>query len=164
MRETPSSIVCCRVYLFFKRMQLPRYSYKINDNFLDYEFISSGPKGEIKKVVRFTQITPHLFNLGFGDFDEEMDAINDLIVTNNNDSRKVLATVASVVQDFTLKNNRAWIGAKGSTVSRTRLYRMGIANNWEEVSSEFFVFGLQKGNWQPFKLQNQYDAFLIHRR
>ncbi len=145
-------------------MQLPRYSYKINANFLDYEFISSGPKGEIKKVVRFTQIATQLFNLGFGDFDEGMGAINDLIVTNNNDSRKVLATVASIVQDFTIKNKKAWIGIKGSTISRTRLYRMGITNHWKEISSEFLVFGLQDGDWKPFTLQKEYRAFLIHRR
>ena len=106
----------------------------------------------------------HLFNLGFGDFDEEMNAINDLSVTNNSDSLKVLATVASVVQDFTLKNHESWIGAKGSTASRTRLYRMGITNHWTAINSEFFVFGLQDGNWQPFTPQNHYDAFLIHRR
>jgi hypothetical protein len=145
-------------------MHLPHYLYKINDNFLDYEFVSVGPKGGIKKIIRFTQITTNLFNLGFGDLDEKTGEINDIKVTNNNDSRKVLATVASVVQDFTLKNNKAWIGAKGSTRSRTRLYQMGIANHWSAINSEFFVFGLQDGSWQPFKLQNQYDAFLIHRK
>jgi hypothetical protein len=29
-------------------MELPHYSYKINKDFLDYEFASAGPKGRIK--------------------------------------------------------------------------------------------------------------------
>ena len=30
-------------------MNLPKYIYRTNDNFLDYEFESIGPKGSIKK-------------------------------------------------------------------------------------------------------------------
>ena len=51
-------------------MQLPRYLYRTNNNFLDYEFNSIGPKGSIKKVVRFTQIGVNIYNLGFGDLEE----------------------------------------------------------------------------------------------
>ena len=53
-------------------MQLPRYTYKTNENFQDYEFISIGPKGIIKKVVRFTEISNNVFNLGFGDLDDSV--------------------------------------------------------------------------------------------
>jgi hypothetical protein len=45
-------------------MYLERYSYETNDSFLDYEFISEGPKGKIKKVVRFTAIGNNVYNLG----------------------------------------------------------------------------------------------------
>ena len=136
-------------------MQLPRYSYRTNNNFLDYEFGSIGPKGHIKKVVRYTEIRKNIFNPGFGDLDEETGKIS---VTNNNDSRKVLATVASTVQDFTLQYQDAWIIAKGSIPSRTRLYRMGISNHWQEINNEFEVFGLKEDEWQPFELRKEYDA------
>ena len=145
-------------------MQLPRYSYKTNDNFLDYEFGSIGPKGHIKKVVRFTKISNNVFNLGFGDLNEETGEISDISVTNNNDSRKVLATVASTVHDFTLQYPEAWVIAKGSTSSRTRLYRMGITNHWEQISHDFEVFGMKESEWQPFEMRRDYDAFLIRRR
>lgn len=145
-------------------MQLSRYSYKTNNNFLDYEFNSIGPKGSIKKVVRFTQIGPNIFNLGFGDLEEQTGEISDIIVTNNNDSRKVLATVASTVHDFTLEYPETWVVAKGSTVSRTRLYRMGITNHWEEIKIDFEVFGLKDAAWHPFELRRDYEAFLIRRR
>jgi hypothetical protein len=145
-------------------MQLPRYLYRTNNNFLDYEFGSIGPKGHIKKVVRYTEISKNIFNLGFGDLDEETGEISDISVTNNNDSRKVLATVASTVQDFTLQYPAAWIIAKGSTPSRTRLYRIGITNHWKEINNDFEVFGLKDGEWQPFEIRKEYDAFLIQRR
>ena len=40
------------------------------------------------------------------------------------------------------------IVAKGRTHSRNRLYRMGISNNWQEINTEFEVYGLMKnGNY-----------------
>lgn len=145
-------------------MQLPRYTYLTNENFLDYEFGSTGPKGSIKKVVRFMQISDNVFNLGFGDLDETTGEISDIAVTNNNDSRKVLATVAATIHDFILQYPDAWIIAKGSTLSRTRLYRMGITNHWAEISVEFEVFGLKDDLWEPFEMRRDYQAFLIRHK
>ncbi len=145
-------------------MQLQRYTYKTNKKFLDYEFSSAGPKGSIRKVVRFTQISDDIFNLGFGDIDKETGDISDSIVTNNNDSRKVLATVAATVHDFTLHYPDVWIVAKGSTHSRNRLYRMGITNHWDEISHEFEVFGLKNDSWEAFEPRREYSAFLIRRK
>ena len=145
-------------------MQLPHYTYKINANFLDYEFSSVGPKGHIKKVVRFTQISNNVFNLAFGDLDGGTGEISDTIVTNNNDSRKVLATVAATVHDFTLQYPDAWIIAKGSSHARTRLYRMGITNHWNEISMEFEVFGLKTSAWELFEMRRDYEAFLVRRK
>ncbi len=145
-------------------MQLPRYPYKTNTAFLDYEFISEGPKGSIKKVIRFTKIDKTVFNLGFGDLDEETGEISDTVVTNNNDSRIVLATVAATVHDFTFNYPDAVVIAKGSTHSRTRLYRMGITNHWKEISADFEVYGLKEGEWELFAERRDYEAFLIHRK
>ena len=145
-------------------MQLPRYPYKTNAAFLDYEFVSKGPKGSIKKVIRFTQIDNAVFNLGFGDLDEETGEISDTIVTNNNDSRIVLATVAATVHDFTVNYPNAVVIAKGSTHSRTRLYRMGITNHWKEISTDFEVYGLKDGDWELFTERRDYEAFLIHKK
>jgi len=145
-------------------MQLPHYIYKTNENFLDYEFSSIRPKGHIKKVVRFSQISHNVFNLAFGDLDEETGEISDITVTNNNDSRKVLSTVAATVHDFTLQYPDAWIIAKGSSHSRTRLYRMGITNHWNEINPEFDIFGLKDSTWEPFEMRRDYEAFLVRRK
>lgn len=145
-------------------MYLDRYKYSINEGFLDYEFISEGPKGKVKKIVRFTAIAERVYNLAFGDLDEATGEISDAVVTNNSDSRKVLATVAATVHDFTIQYPEAVIFAKGSTRSRMRLYRIGITNHWEEISIDFEIYGLKGNNWELFEFQKDYDAFFVQRK
>jgi hypothetical protein len=147
-------------------MNNPKYLYKTERKFTIYEFISEGPKGRIKKMVEYTETaTENVYNLGFGDYDEITKAINDISVTNNGDSLKVLATVASTVYAFLEKHPNAYILATGSTNVRTRLYRMGITNNLAEISEDFVVYGLtEKGNWENFVVGDDYEAFLITKK
>jgi len=145
-------------------MQLSRYSFKTNESYLEYEFISTGPRGLIKKVVRFTQIGAEIFNLSFGDLNEETGEISDRVVTNNIDSRKVLTTVAAIVHDFTLQYPGIWIFAKGRTHSRTRLYRMGISNNWQEIRMDFELYGFENETWELFEPGGDYVAYLVRRK
>jgi hypothetical protein len=115
-------------------MNKPKYLYKTEDRLMVFEFISEGPKGLIKKMVSYTFTgTENVYNLGFGDYNQETKQIDDKSVTNNEDSHKVLATVASTIYAFTEKYPSAWIFATGSTTVRTRLYRMGITTNIEEI-------------------------------
>lgn len=142
-------------------MHLPRYSYKASESFLDYEFVSKGPKGKFKKIVRFLQITDKVYNLGFGDLDEQTGAISDTVITDNKDSLKVLATVASMVYDFYSRYPDKFVLIRGSTPARTRLYQMGIANNWHEIETDFDVFGYINNGWEGFALHRNYEAFLV---
>ncbi len=147
-------------------MKHPKYSYRSEDLFLVYEFISEGSKGFIKKMVVYTETsTENVYNLGFGDYEEITNGINDLIVTNNGDSLKVLATVASTVYAFTEKYPNAWILATGSTNVRTRLYRMGITNNLAEIKIDFIVLGYNKEEqWEEFIIGEDYEAFLLAKK
>ncbi len=147
-------------------MNSPKYLYKTEQKFTIYEFISEGPKGSIRKMVEYTETaTKNVYNLGFGDYDESTNSINDISVTNNGDSLKVLATVASTVYAFLEKHPNAYILATGSTNVRTRLYRMGITNNLAEISEDFVVYGLtEKGNWENFVVGEDYEAFLITKK
>jgi len=109
--------------------------------------------------------TENVYNLGFGDYDEATGSINDISVTNNGDSLKVLATVASTVYAFTEQYPKAWILATGSTAVRTRLYRMGITNNLAEILEDFIVFGYNgDGNWETFVVGEDYEAFLLTKK
>jgi hypothetical protein len=104
------------------------------------------------------------FNLGLGDLDEKTGRIDDHVVTNNGDSQKVLATVASTVYAFFEKYPHAFVYVVGNSLIRTRLYRMGITNNLDEINSDFEVYGLLKGEWHEFRKNVNYDAFLIHKK
>ena len=147
-------------------MNKPKYLYKTEDEFTIYEFVSEGPKGRIPKIVEYTETaTKGVYNLAFGDYDEIKKTINDLSVTNNGDSLKVLATVASTVYAFLDKHPNAYIVATGSTNIRTRLYRMGITNNLAEIKEDFIVYGLsEKGTWDEFEIGEDYEAFLITKK
>ncbi|MFT4152406.1 DUF6934 family protein [Parafilimonas sp.] len=148
-------------------MYLDRYEYFANTDFLSYEFFSEGPKGKIKKIIRFTPRNAEgitYFNLGFGDWNTEKNRVDDMVVTNNQDQQKILATVASAVLDFTALFPDIMVYAKGSTDARTRLYQMGIAANLGEIESALLVFGFIDNKWKKFEKNINYDAFLVLRK
>jgi hypothetical protein len=70
--------------------------------------VSEGPKGKIAKLVQFGETNfKGLYNLAFGDKDLITGEINDSVISNNNDSEKVLATVVATVYAFTDKYSDA---------------------------------------------------------
>jgi hypothetical protein len=146
-------------------MKYPKYEYRTEDLMLYYEFTSEGPRGKIRKIVEYSSTNiENVYNLAFGDYDESIAGINDSSITNNGDSQKVLATVASTVYAFTSKYPDAWVHATGSTSVRTRLYRMGITTNLTEIAADFYVFGLQNNKWEEFMAGEDYEAFLVTRK
>jgi len=146
-------------------MKYPKYDYVAESQLMHFEFTSIGPKGEIKKIVEYSETSlTNVFNLAFGDYDENVGSINDKIVTNNGDSEKVLATVASTVYAFTGRYPDSWIYATGSTGVRTRLYRMGLTNNLTEIAEDFYVYGLKSEQWEEFVSGEDYEAFLVTRK
>lgn len=148
-------------------MNLDHYDlYPGSGNFY-YEFYSEGPKGRIRKLIQFhlVQDSPDVvYNLGFGDWVDETGDVDDLAVSNNNDRKRVLSTVAQAVLAFTRKHKNAFIVAKGSTPSRTRLYQMGIAEFYYDIESLFHVSGRIGSRWLAFEKGKNYDAFLIKRK
>lgn len=142
-----------------------RYTTEVSSDFQTFEFVSSGPKGDITKVIIYSEINVRgYYNLGFGDRDPDTGNVSDIIITNNGDSQKVLATVAATLYTFTDNYPDAVIIATGSTEARTRLYKMGISTNFEEISKDFIVFGLCENEWEQFQKSITYTAFLAMRR
>ena len=149
-------------------MNFERYHYKASECFLDYEFYSKGPKGVIKKVVRFTLVSMQSFsyyNLGFGDWNEDEQRIDDFVISNNQDAERVLATVAATVMDFTANYPNVVVYAEGSSVARTRRYQMDINKYWAEINIHFDVYGLiENQGFRPFKQGYNYTAFVVKRK
>jgi len=147
-------------------MNYPRYEYATEDELNIFEFDSVGTKGKVTKIIQYTEMSiKGYFNLGFGDLDLNTKEVNDEIVTNNGDGQKVLATVVSTVYAFTAKNPDAYVYATGSNEARTRLYRMGITNNLEELKKDFHVYGLRNDEvFEPFIVGEDYLGFLVTRK
>src|SRR5688572_9959597 len=100
------SIIYTLGQLILLTMNLDHYDFDTKSNFLSFEFYSSGPKGKIKKIIQFKKIIASgaqndIYNLAFGDYNETEDKIDDLVISNNKDSEKVLATIAEAVVSFT---------------------------------------------------------------
>ncbi len=147
-------------------MKYIRYEYQTEDELHYFEFTSTGPKGNIKKIVEYSKVSvDDIYNLAFGDYDEQANKLNDKIVTNNGDSIKILATVVSTVYAFTGRYPNAWVFATGSTEVRTRLYRMGISNNLEELKEDFYVYGMKMDeSFEAFIIGEDYLGFLVTRK
>ncbi|MBW7869514.1 MAG: hypothetical protein H3C39_00460 [Flavobacteriia bacterium] len=146
-------------------MKTEKYHLKSESKFTRFEFISEGPKGAIRKLIEFQKTTnPEVFNLAFGDFNPQTQEIDDLSVSDNGDTEKVLATVVNAVYTFFNEYPDMFVYATGSTKSRTRLYRMGITRFYEEMKKDFYLYGQIGDEFVEFEIGTDYDGFLAQRR
>lgn len=126
-----------------------------------------GPNGIIKKIIQFEKIKgpkENVYNLTLGDWDEYKKILDDLAISNNNDTSKVLFTVAQTILEFTEHRADTYILIAGSTESRTRLYQIAISKNVKEINKLFDIQGFKNGYWKEFKSGGNFEAFLIKRK
>jgi hypothetical protein len=151
-------------------MNFPSYSEILfSSDLRTFQFQSEGVHGPIWKVVQYTE-TPRkgVFNLAFGDL-LGADDLNDVIVSDNGDRDKVLATVAKTVYAFLDRYPERTVIFQGSSAGRTRLYRMAINKALDELRLVFEIKGLVRKEDQKLHLQHfepgvNYEAFLVRRR
>jgi hypothetical protein len=153
-------------YTSLQTLKKPEYQYTTGTNRFVYKFTSVGPRGEIKKIVIYSNTQfENIYNLAFGNYMDCDDDLDDLSVSNNHDTEKVLATVASTLVHFIRNHPKAWVAAEGSTKARTRLYQIGISQNLMDMPDEFAIFGYNSlGNWEPFTRNRKYVRFLVTRK
>jgi len=146
-------------------MELDKYALKSGPDQTVFEFISEGRNGTIRKIILFQPTTePNLYNLAFGDHDPYTGGLNDLAVSNNGDTDKVLATVVAALYAFFELYPDAFVYVTGSTAARTRLYRRGIARFYDEVQADFALYGQVGDDFTAFELNKEYDGFLTKRK
>ena len=143
-----------------------RYELEVGLKAMVFEFTSVSSKKHIRKRVEYQNIgLEDYYNLAFGDVNLETNGIDDKVVSNNDDGEKVLATVASTIYTFIKSYPNAVIFAKGSNSVRTRLYRIGISNNLEELKKQFDVFGfIENVGWLKYEKNVDYSAFYITKK
>jgi hypothetical protein len=159
-------------------MNVEKYTTKSTVSSLIYTFDSVGTK-TIKKVVIYSKIEypeyvglptdAEVYNLGFGDFNEETGGIDDKIESRNGDTEKVLATVANTAHEFWEEYPNALLFFRGSQslgekARRIRLYQMGLNKYMGEINVIVDIFGFVNDEWEEFEINKNYNAFLILRK
>lgn len=157
-------------------MDYPKYDLTGSTDSTIFEFTSSGVNGYISKAIKYT-VTKNadIVNLGFGDkinIDEENGTfdIDDVNITDNGDRNIVLATVANATYSYTELYPTKYVFFSGSCDVRTRLYRMAISNNFDELIKTFHIFGVlynkETGIYSNVNFSSNTDfvGFLIKRR
>ena len=140
------------------------YDLKYNADFSIIDFVSIGKNGIIPKRIYFTATDmENVYNLAFGDIDEHGE-IDDYRISDNGDRNKILATVYSVIDDYTIKFPERLIIFSGSTKERTRLYRMAVGINLEELSRKFDIYAYLNNELVLFCKNMEVNAFLIKRK
>ncbi len=148
-------------------MNSEQYSIIADSSHLSYKFQSIGPKGVIKKAVFYRELkypNENYYNLSFGDWDEKSGSINDHINSSNDDSTKVLLTVAFTIFQFLDFFPYAIVLIVGSTRSRTRLYQINIGRHINEIENHFDLQGFRNGKWEIFRTGINYEGFLIKKK
>ena len=146
-------------------MNVEKYQLKSSKDFLSFEFTSIGKNGIIKKIIQFQETNEaNLFNLAFGDKIDDTFEIDDLAISNNGDTNKILATVSYAVLAFLEMYPNAFVYATGSTIQRTRLYRMGISKFYLEIEKHLIIYGQIENEFIIFELEKNYQGFLVQRK
>ena len=149
-------------------MELEHYSLEVNNRTLEYTFFSEGPRGLIKKMIRFTLVKAlkvEYYNLSFGDWNEGLNDLDDSARSDNQDVKKILATIANAVIDFWKNHPNTIIYAQGSSSARTRRYQMEINKYLKELEVDIKLFGLVEDvGFVPFKGGFNYLAFLAFKK
>lgn len=72
-------------------MRIQKYDLEADETLTTFDFISQGPKGAIHKQIQFQPMKePNVYNLAFGNIDFRTGDIDDLVVSDNSDTEKII--------------------------------------------------------------------------
>jgi hypothetical protein len=139
---------------------------KMTDDLSRTDFLSIGKSGTFQKQIVFIPSEiDNIFNLAFGDITEN-GMFDDNSVSDNGDRNRILATIATAVEKYTKRYPERVVYFTGSTKARTRLYRMAIGLNLEELSLTYEIYA--QVDWEDqlvkFEKNMEISAFVIKRK
>lgn len=125
-------------------MNYDRYEFvRVHKKLNEFRFHSIGPNGMVEMVIQFQRINFHTYNLAFGKATCD-DRIDDSYSVRNLDRDKILSTVAAAVFEFTAMFPDRFVYFCSDCPVRSRLYRMAIGNNLEELTVQFEILGVRE--------------------
>lgn len=135
------------------------YRYLASRNKTQYFFESNGVQGKVMKVILFTYVEDDLWNLGFGDWHKGK--IDDSVVTNNQDTVKVISTVAKVAYQFFEDFPERRIEIKPVDERRKRLYNYVFQKHFKDIELLFQITGFRNNTPELYTPNNFYDSFIL---
>jgi hypothetical protein len=147
-------------------MSLKAYSVERIGNDPVFVFESVNPKTGLRifKIVTFSQIKKGeelYFNLGFGDFDEKTGKVNDRIVSDNGDMRKVLATAVSTLDTFFNEQPDVKVHVTGSDRVRNKYYQKLVKDYLAEIQDKYTIQGFKDNKIEDFQSKSEYEFLLV---
>jgi hypothetical protein len=137
------------------------YPFEAKPIVIRYDFDSVSAEKTVLKAVVFSQLSPDIFNVALLDVLEDGLLSDDLVVTNNQDLRTVLATVIRIIDSFLTQFTGKIVLFRGSDEHRTRLYRIVISRELHLIQEQFRVIGMMNGKLEIFTPNRPYSAFYI---
>jgi hypothetical protein len=143
-----------------------------------FRFMSTGPKGEFILVGGFEEVVEpqkrrllqtRNYNLAFGlqmRLPDGTISADDEARIDNDDMDKIFNTIAFEVNSFMGRRRNCVVSFKGSTVSRTRKYRMMLSKYYEVISDQYTIFGVLNGTFVEFEPNTnlKYESFLVEHK
>jgi hypothetical protein len=149
-----------------------REGYELNienkKSTVEFRFTSvgTGTKGSIEKIIEFTYLGNNSWNLGFGDI--KGDTWEDNVISNNNDFRKVLQTVANAIHLFNEMYPYHKIEIVPLDYQRKLLYNRIFQQKWLEIEPLFVVKGkiLLETTYEieDYNSLTLFDEFVIYQK
>jgi hypothetical protein len=160
---------------------------------IQYLFESHGVK-IIIKAIEYTPVRKigrkMVFNLGFGDYDEDSGKILDDANSNNGDMRKVFSTVLDTIPKFFQENPNSAIWVQGSDSvedfrqicepscgkkctyhcknvnRRMKAYRYYVEKHFVTLTTAYSIFGYsdETGTYSKYVAGIEYSGILIYRK
>lgn len=143
-------------------MNEPSYPFKRIDDRVTFSFESVSQEKIINKLIEFRLFdnSDELYNLALIDMMPD-GTVSDMVVSNNQDMPKVLATVFQSIRQFFNEKTNAKILIQGSTAARTRLYQIAIAKYFHELEPIYNIWGLKEEEFIRFEVGRNFDSFIV---
>lgn len=139
------------------------YEFERKGTELVFCFTSEGVR-PIEKTVRFSKIHKlgqTYYNLAFGDYDSETDQLDDKVVTDNGDMRRVLRTVVSIVEVFFSEHPTERLHIDGSDAIRHSYYHKLLHDYSDLITRLYNIEGSSNGKVEPFKRKTEYNFLIV---
>ncbi|MCW3107313.1 MAG: hypothetical protein JWQ09_1819 [Segetibacter sp.] len=128
-----------------------------------FTFTSTGSKGNVRKAVIFEMEEDGLYSIVMGDLTDK-DNLLSFKPTGNSDAKKVLATVADIIEFFIQQKPKAIVFMTGTSQRLTNLYKELLLQEIN-LPEGYIKEGVKADNTcEPIDPNKDYEGFFVFRK